>query len=171
MVRKMMVSLTVAFCCLPALVTAQKQSVSRVVTRAPDIAEAVRARPAPPLIDGVLDDDAWQDAPVFSDFIQRDPDEGEPATERTEFRVVYSNDALYVAVRSFDRQPDDIAAILARRDEWSPSDEVMIMVDSYLDRRTGFTFAVNAAGVKRDAYLFDDSNEDDRYCRQTWYER
>lgn len=130
---------------------------------APAIAEAVRALPLAPEIDGVLDDPAWQSAPVFSGFVQRDPNEGEPATEPTEFRVVYTNDDLFVGVRAFDSQADEIAALLTRRDEWSPSDEVALAIDSYHDRRTAFRFAVNAAGVKRDAFLFDDNNEDDRW--------
>lgn len=141
---------------------AQQQSSGNVRLRT-EIAEAVRAIPIPPHIDGVLDDDTWRIAPVFGGFVQRDPNEGEPATEPTEFRVVYTNDALYVAVRSYDSEPEQIAAILTRRDEQSPSDEVTVMIDSYLDRRTGFAFSVNAAGVKRDAYLFDDVDQDERW--------
>ena len=127
------------------------------------VAEALRAAPDAPHIDGVLNDAAWASAPVFTGFVQRDPDEGDAGTERTEFRVVYTDDALYVGVRAFDRNAGEIAAILARRDQWSPSDEIAVMIDSYLDRRTGFEFTVNAAGVKRDAYLFDDNNRDDRW--------
>lgn len=156
-------------CCIVAMVggvapaVAQQQSERSGVARAPYVAEAIPAQPEPPRVDGVLDDEAWAYAPVFSDFIQRDPDEGVAGTENTEFRVVYTNDALYVAVRAYDSQAAEITALLTRRDEWSPSDEVSIFVDSYHDKRTAFSFTLNAAGVKRDAYFFNDNNDDDRW--------
>ncbi len=137
-----------------------QQSTSNISVPRPAIATAIRAQPLAPRIDGVLDDGAWQDAPVHSDFMQRDPDEGLPATERTEFRVVYTDATLYIAVRAFDRQPGEIAAHLTRRDEFSPSDWISVQIDSYRDRRTAFEFAVNPAGVKLDRYMYDDNNSD-----------
>ncbi len=129
----------------------------------PAIAMAVRAEPEPPNVDGKLDDAAWLTAPVFSDFIQQSPNEGEPATEPTEVRVVYTDAALYVGIRAWDSQADQIAARLTRRDEESASDWILVGIDSYHDRRTGFVFAVNPAGVKQDVYLFDDDNGDDTW--------
>ncbi len=129
---------------------------------APKSAVAVRA-PAAPRVDGRLDDAAWEAAPPISEFWQLDPNEGEPASEPTEARVVYTNDALYVGVRAFDSQPDQIAAQLTRRDEDSPSDWIIVAIDSYHDRRTAYVFFVNPAGVKRDEYLFDDENGDDSW--------
>ncbi len=129
----------------------------------PGVAEAVRANPGAPRVDGILDDDAWSTVEFYSAFVQRDPDEGAAVSERTEFAVVYTNDALFVAVRAHDSRPDQIKALLTRRDEESPSDEITVAIDSYRDRRTGFAFRVNAAGVKRDTYLYDDNNEDDRW--------
>jgi hypothetical protein len=122
---------------------------------------AVRARPASPRVDGRLDDDAWALAPVFGDFVQREPDEGRAATERTDVRVVFSDDAIYVGIRAFDSHPDQIAANLTRRDADSPSDWVGVAIDSYHDRRTAFYFMVNPAGVKRDIYFFNDVDEDE----------
>ena len=110
-----------------------------------------------------MDDLVWQLAPVFSGFVQRDPDEGEPATEKTEFRVLYTDDALYIGVRAYDSNVDEIAALLTRRDQHSPSDQIAVMIDSYRDRRTAFQFGVNPAGVKQDAFLFDDNNQDNRW--------
>jgi hypothetical protein len=124
------------------------------------IARAVRATPSPPRIDGRLDDPAWALAPVYSGFTQREPHDGQPATERTEFRVLYTDEALYVAVRAFDSQPDRLVGQLTRRDANSPSDWVIVMIDSYHDRRTAFDFWVNPAGVKRDLFRYDDVNED-----------
>ncbi len=141
---------------------AQRNSAPPLPTT-PALARAVRAAPTAPKLDGVLDDPIWATAPRFGDFVQRDPDEGRPATEPTEFQVAYTDDALYVAVRARDSRPSEIAALLTRRDDWSPSDEITVMIDSHHDRRTGFSFTVNAAGVKRDAYLFNDYETDTRW--------
>jgi hypothetical protein len=129
----------------------------------PRAATAVRAHPAAPRLDGRLDDPAWAQAPVLTDFTQRDPNEGQPASERTEVRVVFSDDALYLGVRAFDSQADRIAAPLARRDEDPPSDWIYVAIDSYHDRRTAFIFGVNPAGVKRDIYVYNDTNEDESW--------
>ncbi|MEZ4455342.1 MAG: DUF5916 domain-containing protein [Gemmatimonadales bacterium] len=127
------------------------------------VARAVRFQSGTIHVDGVLDEAAWRTAPAFSDFVQRDPDEGKPATLPTEFRIAYTDQAIYVAVRAKDSDPGRIAALLTRRDGFSTSDEISILIDSYRDRRTGYLFALSAAGVKRDAFLFDDTNQDDRW--------
>jgi hypothetical protein len=110
------------------------------------VAFAVRAEPEPPLVDGRLNDAAWRAGPLHASFVQRDPDQGLPPTEPTEFRVVYSDEAVYIGVRAWDSRPGEISAQLTRRDEESPSDRVVIAIDSYRDRRTAFVFAVNPAG-------------------------
>jgi hypothetical protein len=164
---RLLTAAAAALLCTPlALATAQESSEAATIAGTaarPAIALAVRAQPESPKLDGRLDEAAWQAAPVFSDFTQRDPNEGEPATERTEIRVLYTDAALYVGVRALDSQADQIAARLTRRDEYSPSDWIIVAIDSYHDRRTGFIFWVNPAGVKRDSYMFDDGNEDDTW--------
>lgn len=126
-------------------------------------ASAIRAQPQAPRLDGRADEAAWALAPSFGDFIQKDPNEGLPATERTEVRVLYTDDALYIAVRAYDSRPDLIHGQLTRRDAQSPSDWIVVAVDSYHDRRTAFQFWVNPAGVKRDVYIFNDGDEDDSW--------
>ena len=113
-------------------------------------------------VDGRLDDAAWAAAETASDFVQNRPTPGAPASQRTEVRVVYDDDALYVGARMFDDRPDSIAAPLARRDVTSGlySDFFDVLVDSYHDRRTGFRFTVNPRGVRRDVYHSNDANED-----------
>ncbi len=113
-----------------------------------------------PRIDGRLDDEAWERASVARDFVQFEPDPGAPASQRTEARVLYGDDALYVALRAWDTAPDSIVGQLTRRDQSSFSDELAVVVDSYFDRRTAFHFAVNPVGVKTDLYRFDDTQED-----------
>ncbi|MFQ5704388.1 MAG: DUF5916 domain-containing protein [Gemmatimonadales bacterium] len=139
---------------------AQQNTVRAAKPPPPTIAIAVRAKPTIPDIDGRLTDRAWEDAPILGGFTQRNPNEGEPGTEETEVRVVYSDAAIYVGIRAYDSHAESIAAHLTRRDDNSPSDWLGVAIDSYFDRRTGFLFMVNPAGVKRDIYLFDDNNQD-----------
>ena len=142
---------------------AQEQSVNGNGGMPAPFALAVRALPSAPTIDGKLDDPVWESAIPFSDFTQREPNEGDAPTEETEFRVLYTDAALYVAVRAWDSRPDEIAAQLTRRDIESPSDWLGIAIDSYRDRRTAFVFLVNPAGVQRDIYFFDDGDEDESW--------
>ena len=121
---------------------------------------AVRAE-QPIRLDGVLDDAAWEGAQTGSDFIQRYPTPGLRATMRTEVRVVYDAEAIYVGARMFDPHPDSIRAPLARRDPGViTSDWIDVIFDSYNDRRTGYRFGVNPAGVKLDVYHFNDDDQD-----------
>ena len=111
-------------------------------------------------LDGAMREAAWHAAPAATRFTQFEPDEGEPATQRTEARVLYGDAALYVYIRAYDSSPGEIAGQLTRRDQQSYSDLLGVVIDSYFDRRTAFQFSVNPAGVKLDAYLFDDTDED-----------
>jgi len=112
-------------------------------------------------IDGKLEEASWAKASVLTNFTQQNPKEGAPATEKTEVRILYSKDFLYVGVRVFDSEPEKIKAILARRDSSPPSDWIRIWIDSYHDHRTAFEFAVNPSGVKRDVSWTDDSKTDE----------
>ncbi|HSA57812.1 MAG TPA: DUF5916 domain-containing protein [Gemmatimonadaceae bacterium] len=123
------------------------------------VARAIKATSAI-TIDGVGADAAWAEAPAVDGFRVFDPvEDGEPAM-RTEARFAYDERNLYVLVRAFDPRPDSIMALLSRRDERTQSDYIRVIVDSYHDRRTGYQFMVNPAGVKRDLYLYNDSQED-----------
>jgi len=122
---------------------------------------AVRETGGPIHLDGVLDEAAWKNAPAASDFMQSYPNPGAKPTDSTEVRVVYDNDAIYVGIRMFDREPSKIAAQLARRDATGIySDWVHVMIGTYHDRRTAYRFSVNPLGVKKDVLEFDDGNED-----------
>ena len=113
--------------------------------------------------DGQLDDAAWVEATPIGSFIQREPSEGAPPAQRTEVRVAYDAAAVYVAVHAFDSEPERIAGYLTRRDAGSSSDWIHVFIDSYHDRRTAYQFGVNPAGVKQDAYWFNDENNDDSW--------
>ncbi|HEX9886621.1 MAG TPA: DUF5916 domain-containing protein, partial [Longimicrobiales bacterium] len=101
-------------------------------------------------VDGRLDEAAWATARPVSDFTQVDPEEGRPVSERTEARILFDDEALYVGVRLWDRQPP--TKRLGRRDmDLMDSDWLGVVIDSYHDHRTAFSLDVNPAGVQRDA--------------------
>ncbi|UCE67526.1 MAG: carbohydrate binding family 9 domain-containing protein, partial [Candidatus Zixiibacteriota bacterium] len=124
--------------------------------------KATRINPYPPEIDGELDDDTWKrdDIDFARDFIQREPDEGLPATESTLVAVAYDDHALYFAFWCFESEPEKIARQLVRRDRWGESDVVTVRLDPYHDHQTGFKFDVSAAGVQRDCRLYNDDWND-----------
>jgi len=126
---------------------------------APLSATAVRAERAPN-IDGLDADAIWQTAQRYSEFRQFEPKVDVDPSFKTEFRVAYDERNLYVFVRMFDPHPDSIMHALTRRDMRGPSDQIKLLIDSYNDRRSGFEFAVNPDGVKRDFSMSNDGNED-----------
>jgi hypothetical protein len=125
---------------------------------------AVAQRAArPPVIDGKDDDDVWQAAASIGEFRQFRPKEDTIPSLRTEAKVAYDAHNFYVFVRAFDSSPDSINKLLARRDIRVCCDQIKIIIDSYHDRRSGFEFAVNPGGVKRDYAVYDDGAEDDAW--------
>ena len=117
-------------------------------SHAPAAISAVRAT-GPVRVDGRLDDAAWAAATPATEFIQMDPAEGQPASERTEVRVVYDDEALYVGVRLHDSGP--VTTRLGRRDMgMEASDWLTVILDSYHDHRTAFGLEINPSGVRRD---------------------
>jgi Domain of unknown function (DUF1083). len=125
-------------------------------------ATAVQATRAavPPVLDGRDNDPVWRSTPVIEEFLEARPSEGAVAKLRTEARVAYDAHNLYVFVRAFDSHPDSIVSLLSRRDQQTASDHITLLLDSYHDRRTGYEFSVNPAGVKADYAIYNDGNED-----------
>src|SRR3989441_512743 len=115
------------------------------------------------VIDGKDDDEVWREAPAITAFREFSPREDGPPRFPTEAKVAYDDRNFYAFIRAFDPHPDSILKILARRDVRAPTDQLKIVIDSYHDRRTGFEFAVNPAGVKRDYAIYNDTNEDDAW--------
>ncbi|HEX2722788.1 MAG TPA: sugar-binding protein, partial [Gemmatimonadaceae bacterium] len=91
-------------------------------------------------IDGKLDEAAWQAAKPITDFRQYDPAEGQPASEKTEARILVDDEAVYVAMRMFDSEPARIQSQLARRDESIEGDLVEVTFDSYHDHLSAVIF-------------------------------
>ena len=108
-----------------------------------------------PLIDGnVIDDLAWADAPAVSTFIQKTPDEGEPVSEETIVKVMYSEKYFYVSVVAYDKNPTGIVISDTRRDaSLNNSDSFSFVIDTFKDYQTGYVFGTNPAGIEFDAQI------------------
>jgi hypothetical protein len=112
-----------------------------------------------PVIDGLLDDEAWSNATVISDLHQIDPVEYAEPSQRTEIRIFYTDDALYVAARLFDTEADRITAQVLRQGEGlANEDRFAVILDPNLDRRSGYRFQVNPNSVRWEALYRDVSN-------------
>nr|MCS5670510.1 hypothetical protein [Vicinamibacterales bacterium] len=89
-----------------------------------------------PVIDGRLDDDAWAEGQVLTGFVQREPTEGRPVSERTEVRVAYDEEALYIGAWLFDSDPTSLVFGQTLRDaSLNESDAFVLVLDTYLDRQ------------------------------------
>ena len=117
--------------------------------------EALRLNPGETIrVDGVLSEAAWERARPASDFVQQDPDLGEPATERTEVRILFTEGALYIGVICFDSEPDQVMGNTMQRDASLVSDDrFRWTIDTYLDGRSGYLFEMNPSGAMRDTLM------------------
>ena len=117
------------------------------------VASATRIETAP-TIDGRLDDLVWQAATPITGFVQAEPFEGHPATERTEVRIVYNEETLFVGVALYDSEPDRIVVTDSRRDsDLTNTDSFQMILDTYHDQQNGFVFGTNPAGLEYDAQV------------------
>lgn len=145
--RIIWISSVVLYCIIPA--SAQPESSAPPVT-------AVRTSEYIS-IDGVLSEKIWQ-RPGYTDFHQREPDQGAVGTEKTETWVAYDDEALYIAAQLYDHHPDSVVARLVRRDYvyGDPSDGFIVYLDPFHDKVTGYLFYVSAAGTKADGLIEND---------------
>jgi len=111
------------------------------------------------ILDGQLKEKVWHGKSITG-FTQVDPDDGLPPTEKTEVWLAYDDNAIYVAARMHDSEPQKIISLLARRDDFVDADYFLFYVDPYYDRRSGFKFAVNPSGSIADWTLYNDSWDD-----------
>ena len=116
-----------------------------------------------PKIDGMLDDICWQNEGTWAgDFVQQQPNQAKAPSEKTEVKILYDNDNLYIALKCYDNEPNGngIRALLGRRDDFTNGDIAGVALDTYHDKQTAFEFNLTAAGQKVDlmhlgAYLWD----------------
>ena len=139
-------------------------------TAGPRALEAVRVGPGERVdVDGRLDEPVWGRAPVAGGFVQTEPTPGAAASERTEAHVAFDDDALYVAVRAYVRDPSTLVRRLVRRDGFGDlSDRVFVEIGSPADGRTAFSFGVNLAGARQDVVVSDDGGTWDLTWDAVW---
>src|SRR5215203_374350 len=107
----------------------------------------------PPVIDGKLDDEAWMNAARITEFVQRRPLDGAPATERTEVYIAYDSDRLYFGIYAHYSEPSLVRANRVDRDQIWSDDRVSVIFDPFRDQQRGYRFAVNGYGVQGDAMV------------------
>jgi hypothetical protein len=148
--------------CLPLLLLCG-QSFSQVKTL-----QAVKINQAPK-IDGKLDDAAWTNAPVVSDFIQNYPTYGLPCSQRTDVKIFYDNTAIYIGAYLYDDSALIRKQITARDDEQQSNvDYFSVFFDTYNDHQNGFQFLVTTANVQSDARLGASLGDDLEYGDKSW---
>lgn len=141
---------------LPAAAAAQRDANELTATRRLTILRL----DAQIRVDGRLDEPVWSRLQPITNFIQTEPDEGAPASERTEVFVFYDNEKIYFGFKCYDSEPAKIVARLDAHDARTFSDIVNIFLDPFGDRRTGYFFSVNARSVQFDALLSEASGHD-----------
>ncbi len=118
----------------------------------------------PPVIDGNLNDDIWQRASLINEFYQREPYPGKPVSEKTEFYFLYDHNNIYIGIRCFDDPKRITAKELARDVSLGEDDRVQIMLDTYLDGRSGYWFQIGPRGSIGDALV----NENGKDFNKSW---
>jgi Domain of unknown function (DUF5916)/Carbohydrate family 9 binding domain-like len=137
------------FCVSGFALSPQEAESQQVVLR------AVRSNPEEKItIDGRLEELVWQRAEPATDFKQSDPRNGEPATERTEIRIVFNRDTLYIGAQLYDSDPAGLLGNQMVRDGFLASDDrFMWVLDPFNDQRSGYYFEINPGGAMGDAQL------------------
>ena len=161
--KRPLVLLFLSLFVLPPPTTAQTSTSPR-----PTI-EALRID-APIRLDGVLDEAAWEQAPVGSGFTAREPEDDRPAAQQTEFSVVYTENVLYFGIRAHDPEPDAIVAKELQRDSdhGRNDDSLAIVLDTFHDQRNSVTFEVNPLGARTDSLVTDEGKDQNIEWNGVW---
>ncbi|MEP0986978.1 DUF5916 domain-containing protein [Ekhidna sp.] len=125
---------------------------------------------SPIILDGKLDDDAWNQVEWGGDFVGHRPEYNVEPTQETQFKILYDAKFLYVGIRAWDTEPEKIVRRMSRRDGFD-GDFVEINIDSYNDKRTAFSFSASVSGVKGDEYVSNNGNDWDSTWDPIWYLR
>jgi len=121
-----------------------------------------------PVIDGYFNESVWDSVDWSGNFIQRAPHEGNTSTQKTQFKILYDDKYLYVAIRAFENEPSLICRRMSRRDGFA-GDWVEIHIDSYFDHRTSFGFTACASGALGDFIVSEDGKVWDINWNSIWY--
>lgn len=120
-------------------------------------------------LDGHLSEPVWRQARHISNFTQRELNEGQPASERTQVAVAFDKNNLYIAVWCFDREPDKLIAEKMKRDfDFDSEDNFEIIIDSYHDKRNGYLFVTNPNGARFDALIQNNGDRSNESWNGVW---
>ncbi|MEE8349854.1 MAG: carbohydrate binding family 9 domain-containing protein [Acidobacteriota bacterium] len=122
-----------------------------------------------PTVDGLLDEAVWLTADHTAPLTQKEPSEGQPASESTQISVIFTEDSLFLGIACSDSAAEDIIATELRRDgDLSKDDSIWILIDSFHDHRNAFLFATNPLGTQYDALIIDEGNEVNADWDEVW---
>src|SRR5262245_43162743 len=152
--------LTVWLWMLPLGLFAQPQSASPAsAPKAKKIVTAVLTESSI-VLDGILDEPVWKTTVPATDFVEREPSQGQPATERTEVRVAYDNNAIYFGMTAYDSQPDHLVINTLEQDfAHSNQDGLVVYLDTFDDDRNAYVYYINPAGAKKEMQTFDEGRD------------
>ena len=139
----------------PAPSAAKPAIASPVLQTEKPVVQAIRAAESP-RIDGSLDEAAWQSAPVVDRFLQQEPQEGAPATDRTEVRVLYDEGHLYIGVRAYSSLAVSATEMRRDADRLFDEDNFQVILDTFHDSRNGYMFLTTPLGAKLEQQIFDE---------------
>lgn len=122
------------------------------------------------ILDGVPNEEVWNTVEWGGDFLQWQPNEGMPASQPSNFKILYDDRFLYVAYQCHDLSPDSIVKRMSRRDQF-PGDWIEINIDSYHDLRTAFSFTLSVSGVRGDEFCSNDGSNWDASFNPIWYSK
>ncbi|MBI4540095.1 MAG: carbohydrate binding family 9 domain-containing protein [Gemmatimonadetes bacterium] len=123
----------------------------------------------PVKVDGILDESVWRDAEPVGRFVQSEPRQGEPATEKTVVQVAFDDEYLYIAAHCFDSQPDALVVNDLRQDfDPDNQDTFQVILDTFADRRNGYVFIVNPEGAKVDWQVANEGREVNTSWEAPW---
>ncbi|GAA4273916.1 DUF5916 domain-containing protein [Aquimarina gracilis] len=154
--------------CIPLCINAQDSTKTATVVKKRIYTTKPLNGAEAPTIDGIIDEASWNLVEWTGDFVENEPDENTPPSQQTKFKIVYDQKYLYVAYRCYDNEPNKIEKRLSRRDGFA-GDWVEINLDTYHDKRTGFSFTITAAGVKGDEFISRNGNNWDGSWNPIWY--
>ncbi|MEE8462363.1 MAG: carbohydrate binding family 9 domain-containing protein, partial [Acidobacteriota bacterium] len=134
----------------------------------PPSVQAVQVKQEP-VLDGVLDEPVWKEASPVGQFRQRNPQEGNPATEQTEVRIIYTETAIFFGVTCYDSQPDRIIATQRARDaDLEFDDSFTILLDTFHSHRNAFWFEMNPLGARFDSWITDEGGRTSPEWDERW---
>ena len=139
---------------LTGVPSAGRAQTATTATPVPSLTVAQTLEGERPILDGRVDDGLWQRTEPFTAFIQQEPAEGDPATERTEVRFLLDRQNLYIAVICFDSNPDGVLVSESRRDaDLDDTDSIQILLDTFNDGQNAFIFGTNPFGIEYDGQV------------------